>query len=129
MLNKIIILNLTLLIGHQIDAAYWHEWDMFALPGGIQLFNILNIAIFLFVLISFVSIIQRKRNGFMLSFVIAGIGMLVFPIHSGFALAGYTQFHLPVSIFIIAALFLVSIAQIIFTLRMRREFGLLNATN
>jgi hypothetical protein len=35
MLNKIIVLNLTLLITHQIDAAYWHEWEMFALPGGI----------------------------------------------------------------------------------------------
>ncbi len=124
MLNKIIILNLTLMIAHEIDAAYWHEWDMFALPGGIQFFNIFNIAIILLVLTCFISVIERKRNGFTSSLVIAGIGMLILPIHGGFALAGYTQFHLPVSMFIIGASFIVSIAQVIFTFRARHEFGI-----
>jgi hypothetical protein len=126
MLNKIIIVNLTLLIAHQIDAAYWHEWEMFALPGGIQFFNILNIAISLLVLGCFAIVIQRKRAGFATSLVIAGIGALIFPIHAGFAFAGYTQFHLPVSIFIIGTSFLMSIVQTIFTLKARHEFGVFN---
>lgn len=30
------------LIVHQIDAAYWHEWEMFAVPGGTQGFLVFN---------------------------------------------------------------------------------------
>jgi hypothetical protein len=127
MLNKIVIINLTLLITHQIDAAYWHEWEMFALPGGIQFFNILNIAISLLVLSCFATVIQRKRAGFTASLVIAGISALIFPIHAGFALTGYTQFHLPVSIFIIGSSFFMSIAQTIFTFKARHEFDVFNA--
>lgn len=28
--------TLLALILHQIDAAFWHEWDMFSVPGGIK---------------------------------------------------------------------------------------------
>ena len=28
------------LILHQIDAAYWQEWEMFFLPGGVQGFAV-----------------------------------------------------------------------------------------
>jgi hypothetical protein len=127
MLNKIIVVNLTLLITHQINAAYWHEWEMFALPGGIQFFSVLNIAIFVLVLNCFVSVIQRKRAGFAASLVIAAISALIFPIHASFALADYTQFHLPLSIFIIGSSLLMSIAQMIFTFKVRHEFDVFNA--
>jgi hypothetical protein len=123
MLNKFMVLNLTLLIAHQIDAAYWHEWDMFALPGGIQLFNFLNILIFLVALACFVAVIQRKASGFFCSLTIAAMSSLVLPIHTGFALAGYKQFDLPFSIFLIGCTFLTSIAQVVFTLKQRHEFG------
>ena len=45
MLDRLLTANLTLLLAHQIDAAWWREWEMFALPGGIQLFVFLNILI------------------------------------------------------------------------------------
>jgi hypothetical protein len=122
MLNKIIVLNLTLLITHQIDAAYWHEWEMFALPGGIQFFNILNVLIFFLALGCFIPVIQRKPYGFFLSLAIAAASALILPIHTGFALAGFTQFHLPLSIFVIVFAFLVSIIQVFFTFRSRHEF-------
>ena len=32
------------LILHQVDAAYWREWEMFHVPGGIQGFLIFNLA-------------------------------------------------------------------------------------
>ncbi len=34
------VLNLALLFGRQRDAAYWHEWNLFNLPGGIHLLNV-----------------------------------------------------------------------------------------
>jgi hypothetical protein len=35
-LAKLYMLNLALLATHEIDSAYWHEWEMFHLPGGVQ---------------------------------------------------------------------------------------------
>ena len=34
--------NSVLLINHEIDSAYWEEWDLFKLPGGLTLFLIVH---------------------------------------------------------------------------------------
>lgn len=94
-LNHIIVLNLALVLTHQVDAAFWREWEMFGLPGGIQLFNAINVGIFLAVLFCFVSVIQRRPSGFRCSLVIALLCASVLPIHAAFALSGFIQFHLP----------------------------------
>ena len=47
---------------------------------------------------------------------------VVLPIHSGFAIAGFTQFNLLVSIFLIVATFVISLVQMILTLRHWHEF-------
>ncbi len=44
-LRWIFLANATVLITHQIDAAYWHEWDLFRIPGWNQVNLILNIPI------------------------------------------------------------------------------------
>jgi hypothetical protein len=43
--------NATVLLSHQVDAAYWREWTLFHLPGGIQLFVLLNVPIVVAVLV------------------------------------------------------------------------------
>ena len=123
MLNKVVILNLALVLTHQVDGAYWHEWEMFQLPGGIQLNNFINVLTFIALLYLFVPVVQRKASGITCSLVIAAISALVLPIHVGFAIAGYQQFHLPFSIFIIVGTFLLSILQVVLTHRARLEFG------
>ena len=122
-LNRVIILNLALVLAHQVDAAFWREWEMFGLPGGIQLFNALNVVIFLVVLSCFVTVIQRRSNGFRCSLIIALLCASVLPIHAAFALSGFTQFHLPFSVFLIGATFATSIVQVALTFRARHEFG------
>lgn len=121
-LDRIVVLNLSLLIAHQIDAAWWQEWEMFRLPGGIQLFNVLNVIIFIVLLAGMIAVIRRAASGYVWSLVIAGACALVLPIHTGFALTGHEQFHLPVSIFLIVATFVGAITQILITLRCRGEF-------
>jgi hypothetical protein len=123
LLDKTAILNLALALTHQVDAAYWREWEMFGLPGGIQLFNALNVLIVIVLLVWLVAVVRRRKSGFLCSLLMATVCALVFPIHAAFALAGFEQFHLPVSIFLIVATFLVSILQVALTLRARREFG------
>ena len=122
-MNKVVVLNLGLLITHQIDAAYWHEWEMFGIPGGIQFFNIFNLVLFWILGACFVAVVQRKSSGFIGSIFIAATSALVLPIHTGFALAGFTQFHLPVSIFAIIATFVASVTQIMVTIKQRSEFS------
>jgi hypothetical protein len=79
--------------------------------------------IFVFLLSSFVPVIQRRRRGFGCSLGIAALCASVLPIHAGFALAGFPQFHLPFSIFLIAATFPVSMLQAVLTFRIRTDFS------
>ena len=121
-LDRVAALNLSLVMAHQADAAYWKEWEMFGLPGGIQLFTLFNLAAFLLLLWLFSAVISRKRTGLHGSFLIAGLSGTVFPIHSEFAFAGFTAFHMPVSIAVIIGTFVTSIWQAILTWRARTEF-------
>jgi hypothetical protein len=93
------------------------------LLGGIQLNNFINVLTFITLLYLFIPVIQRKASGVTCSLVIAGISASVLPLHAGFAIAGYPQFHLPFSIFIIVGTFLLSILQIVLTHRTRHEFA------
>jgi hypothetical protein len=73
LLDRVAALNLSLVMAHQADAAYWKEWEMFGLPGGIQLFTLFNVAAFLLLLWLFSAVIARQRTGLQGSFLIAGL--------------------------------------------------------
>ncbi|AZZ91427.1 hypothetical protein EUZ85_12050 [Hahella sp. KA22] len=95
--------TLCLLIFHQIDAAYWKEWEMFQLPGGVQGYLIFNMLALPALLYGYRQGLLKKRNAPLFSYVCAGLGMLTFLIHAGFFLTGYAQFKLPLSIALIIA--------------------------
>jgi hypothetical protein len=122
MLNALLIGNIALLITHQIDAAYWHEWELFGLPGGIQLYNLINFALFVAILSGIEPILSRKPSGYRNSLVLAGVGASILPIHAAFAIAGLSQFHLPVSIGIIIASFISAVSMATVTMRSRSNF-------
>ncbi|UXI70305.1 DUF6713 family protein [Tahibacter amnicola] len=121
-LNRIAALDMALVFAHQGDAAYWHEWEMFHLPGGIQAFDVFNVVIFATVLMLFIPVVQRRPEGYKCSMAIAALCATVLPIHVGFALAGFDQFHLPVSLFLIGASFVAAITHAVVTWRARHEF-------
>lgn len=121
-LDRVAALNLSLVMAHQADAAYWREWEMFGLPGGIQFFTLFNLAAFMLLLWFFAALVSRRRTGLRGLFVIAALSGVVLPIHAGFALAGFEQFHLPVSIAVIVGTFVVSVWQGLLTWRARLEF-------
>lgn len=103
MLDRIYIVTLTLLVTHQIDAAYWKEWEIFLIPGGIQFFDIFNLAIIPLLLVGFKSVVLKKISGYYYSCFLSSLGLLTFLIHSGFYLNEYSQFTLPVSFAVIRA--------------------------
>jgi hypothetical protein len=122
MLNTLLIGNIALLITHQIDAAYWPEWELFGLPGGIHLYNLINLALFVAILSGIEPILSRRPGSYRNSLVFAGVGASVLPIHAAFAIAGFSQFHLPVSIGIIIASFISAVSMAIVTMRLRSNF-------
>ena len=89
------------LILHQIDAAYWKEWEMFYLPGGVQGFLVFNLAAIALVLVGYRHVLLGTQRAKFYAGVCAALGAGTFLIHAGFALAGLEQFHLPLSMAIL----------------------------
>lgn len=116
-IQRLYIATLSFLIVHQIDAAYWNEWELFLLPGGIQLFNILNLAIIPFLVYGFRSVILKETSGRRWSLITGGLGTLTLLIHSGFYIAGNDRFTLPISALIVVACGLSGIAKVVLTLK------------
>ena len=48
--------QIALLATHQVDAAFWHEWDVFGVPGGIPFFLAFHFGAMLVLLASFAAV-------------------------------------------------------------------------
>jgi hypothetical protein len=110
-LELLYLANASVLITHEIESAYWREWELLHLPGGIQLFLILNLGLVLLVLNGFRALVQRRRSGLWFSFGLAGAGVLAFLIHGFFVARGNPEFRLPTSYAILGASFVLSLVQ------------------
>ena len=123
-MNKIIIklylFNLVLLITHEIDSAFWHEWELFYLPGGIQFFLIINFAFILFFLFGVEKVIKREKHAYLYSYLLSACGIFAFVIHSIFILLGNKEFLLPVSIIVLILIFIISLIQLIVQLKIKQ---------
>ena len=109
MLEKLYLVNLSLIITHEIDSAFWHEWEMFHLPGGIQFFNVINFILIIILIYGFGSVVRKDKTGFVFSIILSCAGIVAFVIHGSFILTGYQQFMLPVSLIILISCFLMSL--------------------
>jgi hypothetical protein len=41
-LGNLYMINCGLLFAHEIDSAFWQEWVLFGIPGGIQVFVVVS---------------------------------------------------------------------------------------
>lgn len=110
------LINSVLLINHEIDSAYWKEWNLFKLPGGISVFLVLHFPILLFVLYGLVLVYENSYHGLIFSLILALAGLFAFAAHTFFMLKGNEEFKIPISIFILISTLVVSIAQLLLTL-------------
>jgi len=110
-LHGLYLLNATVLITHEIDSAFWQEWELFGLPGGIQLFLVLNLLIILLVLYGQQALVRGKPAGILMSWVLVAGGLFAAGIHSYFILSGDLAFRQPMSVFLLGATFLLSLLQ------------------
>ena len=109
--NNLYILNFALLFTHEIDSAFWKEWELFHLPGGIQGFLIANFILLLIALYGFRKLLEEKNSGHIFSLLLAGGGIFAFIIHSYFILTGHGEFTLPVSLGLLFSTLIVSVVQ------------------
>jgi len=107
----IYLVNTALLFTHEVDSAYWNEWILFGLPGGIQLFLVLNVILVVIGLVGFRYVVLRKRSGIWFSLLQSMSGLFAFFIHGIFILRGNTEFTLPMSELLLVLILVASIIQ------------------
>jgi hypothetical protein len=110
------LLNAVLLINHEIDSAYWKEWDLFGLPGGITGFLLIHFPLLALILYGLVLVYQFTTAGLILSLALSLGGVFAFTIHSYFVKRGREEFSTPVSRIILIATLFVSLFQLVITL-------------
>ena len=115
MLFWIYLLNSILLINHEIDSAYWKEWNLFHLPGGIGAFLLLHFPLLFVVLFGLVEIKQVQTTGLIISFLLGAGGIFAFTIHRYFIRKGHQEFRTAISQFILYSTLIVSTIQLILT--------------
>ena len=105
------LVNSVLLINHEIESAYWHEWKLFKLPGDITGFLIVHFPLLFLVLYGLVLLYQQTMSGLVISLLLSLSGVFAFTIHLYFIKQGRPEFKLPVSIAILVATLVVSLFQ------------------
>lgn len=103
--------NATILIVHEIDSAYWKEWDLFRLPGGLSGFLLIHIPLVFILLYGVIMVYRGETAGLIISLVLSGVGIFAFCIHTYFLRRGKPEFNSFVSKLILFSTLLVSIAQ------------------
>ena len=108
--------NSVLLINHEIDSAYWKEWELFKLPGGPTGFLLLHFPLLLLILLGLILVYRYSSWGLIFSFVLCFGGLFAFAVHTYFLKKGRQEFNRPISKFILVAILIASLVQLAATL-------------
>jgi hypothetical protein len=109
------IINATLLITHEIDSAYWREWELFRLPGGAGGFVLIHLPLVALILYGLALLAQGRPGGLLFSLLLSLCGFLAIGLHGYFLKTGHPEFDTPVSKGILATTGLVSLIQCVLT--------------
>lgn len=110
-ITNLYAINVALLFTHEIEGAYWKEWDMFGIPGDIREYLIVHFILLLAALLGFRMLLKRTPGGYVFSAAVAASGIVAFPIHAAFVLTGHDEFGLAISWIILGTLLALSMIQ------------------
>lgn len=113
------LVNSVLLIVHEVDSAYWREWELFRLPGGLDGFLLLHIPLVGLILYGLLEVSSGSTIGSVLYYLVDFGGFFAFGIHTYFLRRGDERFRGKVSQLLLYVILLVSIAQLFFALVIR----------
>ncbi|MHC9537940.1 MAG: DUF6713 family protein [Vulcanimicrobiota bacterium] len=103
------IITAAMLILHEMDSVYWHEWNLFRLPGGVTFFLLIHFPLLLLVFYGLLEVQKRSVSGLIISLVLALSGLTAFVIHQVFIKKGHKEFSSLLSQSILAATVIASI--------------------
>jgi hypothetical protein len=115
--TRLYLANTALLVAHEIDSAYWREWELFHLPGGIQLFVVLNLVLVLGFLWGIPVIVLGQPGAHVFQWLLVAAGFLAPILHGVFLTGGDLRFRNAVSLSVLGAMALVSTVQSVLLLR------------
>lgn len=82
------MVNAVLLITHEVDSAYWKEWELFKLRGGSAGFILLHLPLVFLILWGLVLVFQHFSAGLVFSLILSLSGIFAFTIHTIFSQDG-----------------------------------------
>ena len=109
--------NVTFLLVHEMDSAYWKEWELFHLPGGPGFFMAIHLPIVWLALWGVRQIAMAQPAGALLALVLGGAGTAGFCLHAFFIKTGHPEFRTPVSLVLIGGMLVSSLAAVAASLR------------
>jgi hypothetical protein len=107
----IYLANTVLLILHEMDSAYWKEWELFHLPGGLTGFLLIHFPLYCLGLYGLVLVSKGTPAGLIYSLVISLAGVAAFSLHTYFLNKGRPEFNTPFSKLILWSTLLLSLVQ------------------
>jgi len=110
--------NLSLLILHEMDSAYWKEWELFRLPGGLGGFLWIHLPLWPAGLYGLVLVDRGAAAGLVFSLIISASGVFAFAIHHFFLAKGRPGFDTVTSRLILWLLLVGGLVQGGWTVRM-----------
>ena len=115
----IYIVNATILINHEIDSAYWQEWKLLNSDNkdGIVGFLLLHFPMILLILLGLVLLYDQKLSGYIISLILSAGGIFAFFFHYYHLRKGRPEFNSILSKSIILATLVISIFQMILTVK------------
>lgn len=105
--------NIALLTTHQADAAYWHEWDVFGVPGGISFFLAFNFGAVALVAAGLVRVAEGAPSARRTAVLCAALGLVTVALHAVFLWLDRTAFWTPSSMGVLLGVVVLSIAQLL----------------
>lgn len=115
----IYLINATILIIHEIDSAYWEEWKLINPndKNGINGFLIMHLPLIFTVMIGLVLVYEDKFAGLIISLILSAFGLFAFFFHFYHLRKGRPEFNTIISKAMIISTFIISIFQIVLTIK------------
>jgi hypothetical protein len=111
--RALFLANATVLVTHQIDAAFWHEWELFRIPGGNQVNLLLNLPIIALVLYAQAQVARGEGSAALMFYkLMPCLGALTVVIHGLFFALGHEAFVQPVSLGLLVGTAILSCLQL-----------------
>lgn len=111
-MTRLYLLTASLLVVHEIDSAYWREWELFGLPGGIALFLVLHVPLAALVVWGYERAVAGTAAGRRMALAVGAAGIATAAIQAAFLLRGATAFRTAPSLALVAACGIAGIALV-----------------